>query len=114
MATRTPVQSYTNMLIEANQRWIILNIWAGISTWLLLAAFVIIPGTFTSFRESTLFQNVDQKDTVMLLKEILQSVAHVGLLWVAGLFYIIGLFGYSWLWWIWRRNYIWLNNRLFL
>jgi predicted histidine transporter YuiF (NhaC family) len=115
MESTTSRQSYPEMLLEANQaRWFFYNICAGISTWVLLAAFLIIPGTFTSLRESSLFQNVDQANTAALLKEILHSVAHVGLLWVAGTFYVIGLFGCFSLWRVWRKNYIWLNNRLFL
>ena len=117
MARRIPVQSYTDMLVEANQtktRWVIYNICAGISTWILLAAFLIIPGTFTSLRESSLFQSADQAENAAFLKEILHSIAHVGLLWVAGTFYVIGLSGCFSLWRVRSSNYIWLMDRLFL
>jgi hypothetical protein len=115
MAPLSPIQSYTDMLVEANQgRWFIYNVCAGISTWILLAAFLIIPGTFTSLRESSLFQNADQANSAAFVKEILHSIAHVGLLGVAGTFYIIGLFGCVSLWGVWSSNYIWLIDRLFL
>jgi predicted histidine transporter YuiF (NhaC family) len=108
-------QSYSDMLVEANEtRWIIHNICAGISTWFLLAAFLIIPATFTSFRDSSLFQNANQADNVAVVKDILRSVAHVGLLWVAVVIYLVGLLGYLSLWRIRRQNYTWLVDKLFL
>lgn len=115
MAYNMPVQSYTIMLLEANEsKWVIHNICAGGSTWLLLAAFVVIPSTFTSFRDSSLFQNANQAETAAIVKDILHSVAHVGLLWVAGTIYLVGLCGYFSLWRVWRNNYTWLIDKLFV
>jgi predicted histidine transporter YuiF (NhaC family) len=102
------------MLVEANHdARTVHNICAGISTWLLLAAFMIIPGTFTSLRDSSLFRNVSQADNTALVKDILNSVSHVGLFWVAGFFYFIGLSGCISLWRVWRHNYVWLMNNIF-
>lgn len=109
------VRTYTEMLVEANQaRWIIYNLAAVASTWFLLAAFLIIPGTFTSFRDSSVFQNANQADTGALVEDVLHSVAHIGLLWVAGTVYIVGLAGCFLLWRVWRCNYTWLLDRVFL
>jgi predicted histidine transporter YuiF (NhaC family) len=88
------------------------NILAAVFTWILLAGFLVIPGTFTSFKNSEAFKDSNNKDA--LEQKILHSVANVGLLWVSGACFVIGLLGCCWLWFMWRRNYVWLINRIFL
>src|SRR5271156_1206544 len=112
--TRVPsVQTrYMGMLLHLDQIPRLHNILAAVFTWILLAGFLVIPGTFTSFKNSEAFKDSDNKDA--LEQKILHSVANIGLLWLSGACCVIGLLGCCWLWFMWRRNYVWLINRIFL
>lgn len=87
------------------------NILASFSTWILLAGFVIFPGTFTSL--SSLSRSSTLSDS-HIASDILKSVKHIQLLIIAGVCSGIGALGMVWLWWRWRQNYVWLLNRIFL
>ena len=67
------------------------NIYAAFFTWILLAGFVIFPGTFTSLSKSLDTDN----DTA---KEFLERVKHVPLLYVAAFCSGLGATGMLWLW----------------
>ena len=90
------------------------NILASTFTWVLLAGFLVIPGTFTSFKNSEAFINATKDDSDEVASAILNGIKNVGLVWVSGAFCIIGAAGCLWLWFMWRKNYVWLLNRIFL
>lgn len=86
------------------------NLLVAISAWLLLAGFVIFPGTFTSI------QSIDADDESIsdIERWVLKRVRNLPLLVVAGLCCGIGAGGMVAFWIRWRRNYVWLCNRIFL
>jgi hypothetical protein len=114
LLTRMPSTQtqYMDMLLHLDQIPRLHNILAAAFTWILLAGFLVIPGTFTSFKNSDAFKNSNNNDA--LEQKILHSVANIGLLWVSGVCCVTGLLGCCWLWFVWRKNYIWLINRIFL
>ncbi|KAG8679631.1 hypothetical protein FRC09_018836 [Ceratobasidium sp. 395] len=79
-------------------------------TWVLLAGFIIFPGTFTSIQSL----DVDDPSRSGAEKWILGRVKNVPLLVIAGVCCVIGAAGMCWLWYRWHRNFIWLVNRIFL
>lgn len=101
---------YMTMLLHLDEIPRLHNILASFFTWILLAGFVIFPGTFTSLQSG----KFDDKAKTESAQSILRSVKHVPLLVVAATACVIGAAGMVWLWWRWRRNYVWLVNRIFL
>jgi len=115
--TRVPsVQTrYMEMLLHAADAVPRLhNILAAVFTWILLASFLVVPGTFTSFRNSDAFKQADEDDGNKVAHAIVHSIAHIGLLAVSAILLSIGGLGCFWLWYVWRLNYVWLINRIFL
>lgn len=107
---------YMQMLLHLDRIPRVYNFLAGLFTWILLASFLIIPGTFTSFKNSDAFKNIqDNEDkSNAVAKAILDSAANAGLLWLSGAFCMIGGTGCLVLWARWRKNYVWLVNKIFL
>ncbi|KIY00736.1 uncharacterized protein Z520_03401 [Fonsecaea multimorphosa CBS 102226] len=114
--TRVPsIQTrYMEMLLHLDQIPRLDNILASLFTWILLAGFLVVPGTFTTFKQSKAFQNADNDDNNEVAHAIVHSIANIGLLWLAGAFCAVGSLGCLWLWLRWRKNYVWLINRIFL
>ncbi|KAF9004587.1 hypothetical protein BDQ17DRAFT_400427 [Cyathus striatus] len=79
---------------------------ASFSTWILLAGFVLFPGTFTSLQNINASSQVEQR--------LVNVVTQVPLFVIAFLCSGIGAAGMCYLWWRWRNNYIWLVNQIFL
>lgn len=116
LITRVPsIQTqYMSMLLHLDEIPRLHNILAALSTWILLAGFLVVPGTFTSFKDSATFENASQENSNTVEAAILHSINHIGLLWVSGACCIIGALGACALWLRWRKNYVWLINRIFL
>jgi len=103
-----------NMLLALDEIPRLHNILAAAFTWILLAGFIVFPGTFTSFQNSETFkQAASNSDHNAIEHTILHDVSHLGLLWVAGGCCIFGTLGMCILWFRWRQNYLWLINRIF-
>lgn len=107
---------YMHMLLHLDRIPRIYNFLAGLFTWILLASFLIIPGTFTSFKNSAAFKNIQDDDdkSSAVAKAIINSAANIGLLWLSGAFCVIGGLGCLFLWARWRKNYVWIVNKVFL
>jgi hypothetical protein len=103
---------YVKMLLELDQIPRRHNLFANLSTWLLLAGYIVFPVTFTSLKRFDAINNTANRDKTEHL--ILDKVQHAKLLWVAAICCVIGGSGISWLWWRWNRNFVWLVNRIFL
>ncbi|KAE9378220.1 hypothetical protein N431DRAFT_304989, partial [Stipitochalara longipes BDJ] len=99
---------YMEMLLALDTIPRLHNILASFFTWILLAGFVIFPGTFTSLSTS------DKLNDNHTAAEILHSIKHVQLLVIAGVCCGIGAGGMLWLWWRWRENFVWLLNKIFM
>ena len=112
--TRQPsVQTrYMNLLLSLDEIPRLHNIFASFFTWILLAGYIVFPGTFTSLEESGKFKG--HKDVNAVERIVLNEVRNAPLLWVAGACCIIGVVGMIGLWIKWRKNPIWLINRIFL
>ena len=85
------------------------NVLASLFTWLLLAGFIVLPGTFASIRNSQALNRIGKAGKI-----VVQAVQNLPLLWVAGILCLGGACGISWLWWENYDNYIWLVDRIFL
>jgi hypothetical protein len=101
---------HQSQVIERLPYW---NIFAAACTWVLLAGFIVLPGTYTNFQESNLI-NEAEKDPTNLGNQILLSFKNIGLLIVASLLCGLGLLGITGLWLKWKANYIWLINKVLL
>jgi hypothetical protein len=96
------------MLLELQNIHWMYNGAASLATWLLLAGYLVIPGTFTSLQKSdsiedSLSQN--QGENV-----ILKTIQNPPLVMIAWLLLTIGIGILSVLFYRWRGNYLWLIN----
>ena len=84
------------------------NLMAAASVWILLAGFVVLPGTFTYL------QNTSSLSSSVHGKVVQHTMQNVPLLAFAVVFFITGIAGIGWLWQRLRRQHLWLADRLFL
>ncbi|PPR05787.1 hypothetical protein CVT26_010161 [Gymnopilus dilepis] len=107
----TPSQhtQYVNMLLALDDIPALYNILAGFFTWILLAGFILFPGTFASLQNENATGLPPQ-----VQHELLVTVTRLPLFVVAWVCTGIGVIGMIWLWWRWRKNYIWGVNKIFL
>ena len=105
---------YMEMLLHLDEIPRIHNIAGSLFTWIILAGFLVVPGTFTSFKNSKQFQNADSDDGDDIAHKIVHSIANIALLYISAGFCAVGTIGCIWLWIRWRHNYVWLINRIFL
>ncbi|WXC67575.1 hypothetical protein SNK03_013384 [Fusarium graminearum] len=100
--------TYDRMVVESHEvplRW---NFLASLSNWLLLAGFVVFPGTFTSIGRSGV---LDRHEAGRLIQ---RAVRNVPLLYIGSFSCIIGIIGLGWAWWNVKNNWFWLVYRIFL
>jgi hypothetical protein len=102
---------YMEMLLSLDTIPRLHNIYASLFTWILLAGFVVFPGTFVSIKELSDDEELQNNQATSF---ILRSVKNIPLLVVAAVCCGLGAFGMVWLSIRWRQNYVWLLNRLFL
>lgn len=96
---------YVNMLLALDDIPEMFNMMASFFTWILLAGFVLFPGTFTSLQQQQLNG---------VAAQALNIVSNIPLFIIAWICTGIGGTGMIWLWWRWQRNYIWIVNRIFV
>jgi hypothetical protein len=82
------------------------NLFSGLFTWVLLAGFVVLPGTFNTL------EDIHSKSGEF--EKILRSIHHPPLLAIAFGCCGIGGCGMLLLWWRWAHNYVWLLNSIFV
>ncbi|KAK5467750.1 hypothetical protein LTS15_000723 [Exophiala xenobiotica] len=109
----TPTR-YMEMLLHLDEIPRMHNILASLGTWIILAGFLVVPGTFTTFKQSKAFQEADDNNGDEVAHAIVHSIANIGLLWFSGSFCVIGTAVCLWLWVWWRHNYVWLVNKIFM
>lgn len=100
---------YMEMLLSLDKVPRIHNILASFFGWLVLAGFVVFPGTFTSIEDLS-----EHPGLASEASDVLDHVQNTPLLIVAAVCCGIGAIGLLYLLFRWRRNYIWLLNRIFL
>jgi hypothetical protein len=103
---------HQSQVIERLPYW---NIFAAACTWILLAGFILPPGTYDNFKKSDLV-NAAEKDPTNVGNQILLSFSksNIAVLVLAGILCGIGLLGITGLWLKWKANYIWLINKVLL
>jgi hypothetical protein len=104
-AAETP---YMIMSVQAVEAPKIDNLLAALCSWTTLAGFIILPGTFTSLETSEKLGNSTSG------KLIQHAVKNTPLLAVGIICWLSGMIGSCFLWYRWRRNYIWLMMHIFL
>lgn len=89
------------------------NILAAASTWVLLAGFIVLPGTYNNFQKSDTLAEAKQ-DQSDVGNKILASISNIGLLVVASILCGMGILGIIGLWWKWKENYVWFIGKVLL
>jgi len=82
---------YIEMCTQANKVPSIYNILAALFSWLTLAGFVVLLGTFTSLKHSTTLSSSKGGEIIQ------KTVQNVPLLLIAGVMCSIGIIGTCWL-----------------
>lgn len=103
---------YMEMLLDLDKVPRSHNLLAAFFGWLLLAGFVVFPGTFTSIQQ--LATDPSLAAQLPNASAILNRIQNLPLVIVAGVVCGIGTAGLLWLAARWRRNTIWLLTRIFL
>lgn len=101
---------YIDMLLQLDKIPVIYNILSSIFSWLLLAGYMVFPGTFSSIRNSHALANGAGKAG----KVLSAAVQNISLVYVATICCITGAAGMSWLGWLWRKNYVWVIKQIIL
>jgi hypothetical protein len=87
------------------------NILASFFAWIMLAGFIVFPGTFTSLVN---LRNTEAVQATPGAGDVLNTVQSLPLTVVAVVCCVIGYVGNLWLSIRWRTNYVWLLNRLYM
>ncbi|KAL4947081.1 hypothetical protein BDW69DRAFT_199917 [Aspergillus filifer] len=100
------------MLLELQNIHWVYNFAASLANWVLLAGYLVIPGTFTSLQKSdSITDKLSQNNAEKAILETIQNPPLVAIAWS---FLGIGIGIMSVLFHRWRQNYLWLINRLFI
>ncbi|KAF7309122.1 hypothetical protein MKEN_01114300 [Mycena kentingensis (nom. inval.)] len=94
---------YIHMLVAMENTPLVYKILAYITTWTLLAGFLIAPGTFTA--------PASQEETDALGSSLQQ---HMALLTGAWILTGVGSTGIFLLWFRWHSNYLWVHDSIFI
>ena len=119
-ADPVPTSRYIHMLLSIDSIPKIYNLLAAFSTWILLAGYVLLPGTFTSLQNMPApvdpsDPDYDPSDPPNAIQTwFLERVRNTPLLYVASACSALGVLGMCLLWFRWRANYVWIINRIFL
>jgi hypothetical protein len=110
--TLTVETEYVRMLLELQNIHWMYNGAASLATWLLLAGYLVIPGTFTSLQKSdSIEDSLSQNQGENVILKTIQNPPLVAIAWSL---LTIGIGILSVLFYRWRGNYLWLINRLFM
>ncbi|KAM0457687.1 hypothetical protein ACHAPV_006582 [Trichoderma viride] len=104
---------YVQMLLHQDDIPLLHNILAAVFVWLLLAGFLVFPGTFTSLQKS-----VEGHDAHTLgdqaARLIVKSIKNIPLLVIAAIMCGISASGMLYLAFSHSKNYVWIVNKLFM
>ena len=110
-----PTSRYIHMLLSIDTIPKIYNFLAALSTWILLAGYVLLPGAFTSLQNmpAPVDSSDPDYDPNVVQTWILERVRNTPLLYIASAYSTFGVLGMCLLWFRWRSNYVWIINRIF-
>lgn len=103
---------YINMLLDTEKVPLIDNILAATFCWILLAGYLVFPGTFTSLQTSASLKEASDANNVG--RTAYEAVQNVSLLGIAATCCFVGLCGASWLYYHNKQNYVWIGRKIFL
>lgn len=103
---------YTRMLKEEAQMHWKYNFYANAANWILLAGYLVVPGTFTSLNKSNEVERALQSNDAG--RAVLKTLKNPPLLAIACLFLVVGATTLGYLSIMFRKTYSWLINRIFL
>lgn len=103
---------YTRMLKEEAQMDWKYNFYANAANWILLAGYLVVPGTFTSLNKSNEVEKTLQSNDAG--RVVLKTLQNPPLLAIACLFLVAGATTLGYLSIMFRKTYSWLINRIFL
>ncbi|KAH6704311.1 hypothetical protein BKA61DRAFT_437488, partial [Leptodontidium sp. MPI-SDFR-AT-0119] len=99
---------YINMLLHLDEIPRLHYALASLFTWLLLAGYVILPGAFTSIRNSRILS----EEAGAAGKAVVKAAQTWPVLTVASICCVGGASGMCYLWYRWKNNYIWLSRKI--
>lgn len=111
----------TNLTVETEYMLMVLelenihwsyNFLSSFASWVLLAGYLVIPGTFTTLQKSENLKSGLRDGRTG--RAILSTIQNPPLVAIACSFLSIGASIMVYLFFRWRHNYFWLINRLFL
>lgn len=106
---------YVQMLLHQDDIPLLHNILAGVFVWLLLAGFLVFPGTFTSLQQSVASKGKDAHTLGdQAARLIVRSIKNIPLLVIAAIMCGISAFGMLYLAFRHAKNYVWIVNKLFM
>ncbi|KAL6700383.1 hypothetical protein J3F84DRAFT_119675 [Trichoderma pleuroticola] len=106
---------YVQMLLQQDDIPLLHNILASVFVWLLLAGFLVFPGTFTSLQNSVAKQgDSDKTFSDQAAKLLVKSIKNIPLLVIAAVMCGISAIGMLVLTILHSKNYVWIVNKLFL
>lgn len=103
---------YIHMLLELDTIHWSYNFLSSLAGWILLAGYLVIPGTFVSLQSSKSLQKELRHGHSA--SSILNTVQNPPLIGIACTCLGFGIVIMLFLFYRWRYNYIWVTNRLFL
>jgi hypothetical protein len=106
-STPSTSMRYMKMSAEANQIAKRYGFCAACCAWITLAGYVVLPSTFTSLK------NASGLDSTAGGKIVQDAVENIEMLKLASALCCMGTVGNCFLWYRWRRNYIWLTSHIF-
>ena len=109
--TATMHSRYVQMLLDQDNVPMAHSLLASFFVWLLLAGFLVFPGTFTTIKHSIEDKNPDELADKTAAK-ILDSVKNIPLLVIAAIACAIAVVGMASLALRHITNYVWLSNKL--
>ena len=99
---------YMVMSVQAIEAPKLDNLLAAIFSWITLAGFIVLPGTFTSLETSNRLGSSTGG------KFVQDTVKNIPILVIGVVFCVLGTIGSCFLWQKWRKNYVWLMTHIFL
>jgi hypothetical protein len=101
---------YDRMCKESNNVPKLHNMLASFFTWILLAGFIVFPGTYTSLRRAT----SSTTEAGIAGQVVRAAVQNTLLIAIAAVCCFAGAYGMCRLWWAWKKNYKWLLIHIFM
>ena len=100
------------MLKEQDRMPLFINLFAGISTWIMLAGFATFPATFGTLKPSD-WQKLENNTHSGHAKELIRTAAQTSMIAFSSVFLSLGVIGFGVLCWVNWRNYFWVTAACF-